>query len=97
MNEELRTCPFCGSEAKLFEDKGLWSVYCSNHGCLCSPTGSRFIYKDECVNTWNKRCSPEVLMSDECTQIINALMENVRQLNALLQKTGLKPREEAGV
>ena len=67
---ELKPCPFCGGEAKLYYDwsdeTGEWfSVGCDNDDCLmalhdiaydykCVSTGWRK-FKEEAVSAWNTR------------------------------------------
>jgi len=67
---KLKTCPFCGSEAKLVKRKGLckWAIGCTNEYCESSvwlPKDADlkilhtylmcFRYKKECVKAWNRR------------------------------------------
>ena len=33
MSEKVKPCPFCGSEAELFESPGVYFVECSNPKC----------------------------------------------------------------
>ena len=61
-NEELKSCPFCGSEAEYIEDKAFscsdWSatsetmsfVWCLNCSALVSGKN-----KAEAVEQWNRR------------------------------------------
>ena len=52
MNAELKPCPFCGSEAELFEAPGVYFVECSNPKCNY-PTN--WDTKEEAVTAWNTR------------------------------------------
>ncbi len=37
---ELKPCPFCGSEAKIFHEYERWSVYCDNLNCQIRTVGT---------------------------------------------------------
>ena len=52
MSEKLKPCPFCGSEAKLFEVCGLYIVKCKNPRCGIKHEAFR---KGEVISMWNTR------------------------------------------
>lgn len=37
---ELKPCPFCSSEAKIFHEYERWSVYCDNLNCQIRTVGT---------------------------------------------------------
>lgn len=70
MSNELKPCPFCGGEARLYHDwsseTGDWfSVDCNNDDCLMASQRSAWDYtcvgtgwrksKEEVINAWNIR------------------------------------------
>lgn len=51
----LKTCPFCGSEANHFP-VGLWYyVDCSNKDCTCRIFGPK---REDAIRMWNRRIGP---------------------------------------
>ena len=52
MKEYLKPCPFCGSEAELFESPGVYFVECSNPKCNYPNNWNT---REEAVAAWNKR------------------------------------------
>ena len=62
MNEELKPCPFCGTDGTIELDieKRLKRVYCDNQiDCPMAPS-AYFDTLDECRAAWNRR-TPAVL------------------------------------
>ena len=53
--DKLKSCPFCGSEAKLYEGARLCRVYCSK----CGISTEMFRNLGKCVETWNRRIYDE--------------------------------------
>lgn len=55
--EELKPCPFCGSEADIkCEGKNAWSVECMNEHCgVFLPTDSWYISRENAIKAWNTR------------------------------------------
>ena len=51
MTEELKRCPFCGSEAKCIEYYGLYHVVC----CDCYTTGRDCPSIETACKAWNTR------------------------------------------
>lgn len=73
MNEELKPCPFCGSEAKLIDARKLcvvtpstnalpWSVCCANrNNCsVLMPSTLAYATKEEAINAWNNRAQGSI-------------------------------------
>lgn len=51
MTENLKRCPFCGSEAKCIEFYGLYHVIC----CNCHIAGKDCPTRESAVSAWNSR------------------------------------------
>ena len=51
MTEKLKTCPFCGGEAKCIEFYGLYHVIC----CNCHIAGKDCSTRESAVSAWNNR------------------------------------------
>lgn len=54
---EIKNCPFCGSEAKLFQSDKInnFAIVCQDEDLLCCV---RLLYcnsKEEAIQQWNKR------------------------------------------
>ena len=66
---ELKSCPFCGGEARLIESKvggsaGVWAVYIKCPNCRAEMNGATGLYTDEnftekMLSKWNRRAAPE--------------------------------------
>ncbi len=81
MSEKLKPCPFCGSEAELFEAPGVYFVECSK--CYY-PTS--WDTKEEAITEWNTR----VIDNSEAYKLLHktllavwALIPNVEKGAAL--------------
>lgn len=57
MTNELKPCPFCGSEAKLFTARGKCNQIVRCVACNVSP-GYRQT-KKEAIEAWNTRAEPQ--------------------------------------
>ena len=56
MNEELKPCPFCGCEARIYEEGIKYGVTCI--GCPAQMEGDdwpEYVTLEEIVVLWNKR------------------------------------------
>lgn len=55
--QELKPCPFCGSEASMFGDEstGTWNVFCNNGLCPTEPGTAICFSEQEAVEAWNTR------------------------------------------
>ena len=75
MNAELEPCPFCGGEAKLFEDKDyqIYSVTCTE----CDAGTNAYGIEQDAIDAWNKRIEP-TFTPDE----LDAIRRNVRDCRA---------------
>ena len=57
MNDKLNPCPFCGSDAILFEHPAhdwLWSASCSNYDCIAFQTRF-FSSREATIEAWDRR------------------------------------------
>lgn len=60
---ELRPCPFCGGEARLYPSEAGFFVGCFNDGCVVNPCSGEFVYdgvwdeeqKEAAIDAWNTR------------------------------------------
>ena len=52
--EELKPCPFCGSEAEYYSDCEMVKVRCSNYDCWCQLV-TWFDEPEEAAEEWNRR------------------------------------------
>lgn len=57
--EELKPCPFCGSEAKICHAKApereWYTVYCPTGKCGVNVETLAYDIQEEAIKTWNKR------------------------------------------
>lgn len=73
MREELKPCPFCGSEARFEVDGERGWICCSNEDCTAWDT-EIFSTTDEAIKAWNTRaektCHNKSKFSDcfECSE-----------------------------
>ena len=51
----LLPCPFCGGEATMFSDDGLFNIYCDNDFCDVRPGIDTCFSEAEAVEAWNTR------------------------------------------
>lgn len=77
MNEKLKLCPFCGSEAKVIINNcytDIHSVICKN----CFAESDRYHTQEEAIRQWNTRKPIEVVVSKMETEInkINTKLTN---------------------
>lgn len=56
MNDKLKPCPFCGGEAKFFEDKyyQIYSVTCTE----CDAGTNAYGIEQDAIDAWNRRIEP---------------------------------------
>ena len=55
MSKELKACPFCGADARVWSiDVGFW-VSCSRPTCLISPETPLCNEKEQAAVMWNTR------------------------------------------
>lgn len=56
MSVKLKPCPFCGGEAKFFEDKGyqIFSVTCTE----CDAGTNGYGIEQDAIEAWNRRVQP---------------------------------------
>ena len=83
--EGLKPCPFCGSEAKLFEQFP-YKVYCSKTGCICSSPQVVFANLCEAVKAWNTRPLSGAGLNEDWTETIDVLLEDLDKVKALIGK-----------
>ena len=75
MGEELKKCPFCGSDGIMFEDVRYpnsplegWLVYgalCSNSDCIMHQTQKFYSHEELARKAWNKRYSTNTQISQD--------------------------------
>jgi len=53
--EKIKLCPFCGSEAKVFESKGTWGVVCQNIELVCNARIPYCHFEEDAIQQWNTR------------------------------------------
>ena len=53
--EELKPCPFCGSESIAVELHGEYYVRCANCECQVAVVTPLFDSKNEAITAWNRR------------------------------------------
>ena len=70
---ELKPCPFCGSEAKLFADKKTqdWGAICQQPECECNARIPYCSTREEAIEQWNRRApDPRVAALEEALRKI---------------------------
>ena len=73
MSEEIKPCPFCGSDKiDIISSSGAWFASCANKECgMMGFVESKFVYYEDILKKWNTRDSKE-------TQLLKqALKESV--------------------
>ena len=59
MMPDLKPCPFCGTNAVLFEvytgNKPMYQVACGNDGCRIAPMTAYLSKRAVAVRDWNRR------------------------------------------
>ena len=61
MTEELKPCPFCGSQPWSYDDANhstAWEVECGNTTCSAQPSVWKTT-KAEAISAWNRRAGEE--------------------------------------
>ena len=68
---KLEPCPFCGGEAKFFEDKGyqIYSVTCTE----CDAGTNAYGIEQDAIDAWNTR-KGEAFTKSEADWILNLLV-----------------------
>ena len=62
MNEELKSCPFCGGKAEIImfnTEDGMVTVGCTNEECDITM-GKAFFTDEEAIRHWNRRANDEI-------------------------------------
>lgn len=57
MNEELKSCPFCGGKAEVNLFLGNYCVTCTN--CMGAIFPDKGMTEEEATKAWNRRVSDE--------------------------------------
>lgn len=53
---DAKTCPWCGSEAEVYQTEGRWVVRCTSvGGCPVIPYSWTFETKEKAIEAWNTR------------------------------------------
>ena len=55
MSEKLKSCPFCGSEAKIYSVRNIYRIYCDNEKCYVCPDIWHKGTFEEVAQRWNTR------------------------------------------
>ena len=55
MNKKLKSCPFCGGEAEVFESDAWYIVGCYNISCPIMPHTWMSETVEEAIECWNRR------------------------------------------
>lgn len=66
-NEELKTCPFCGGEAEIVEDRLFGEDYYAGRCRSCAATYAFEATKEEAIAAWNRRNYSEKQNSSNLT------------------------------
>lgn len=56
--DELKPCPFCGSEVKFNYGNGTYGLYCTNESCILDRViayANTEKERKELIKRWNKR------------------------------------------
>ena len=70
---ELKPCPFCGGEARLYPSEAGFFVGCFNDGCAVNPSSGEFVadgvwdeeQKEAAIDAWNTRAERTCRMETE--------------------------------
>ena len=86
MTENLKRCPFCGSEAKCIEFYGLYHVIC----CNCYIAGKDCSTRESAVSAWNNRPIEDDAVKYEptrysCRACKNATDSEIKRLREALK------------
>ena len=78
---ELKTCPFCGSDAHFIElgknDESLFDVICRNRECIMRAGSQVSFFTAESANSaWNTRASESIIRA----QVIEEVRANIREI-----------------
>lgn len=60
MTEKVKSCPFCGGEAKCIEFYGMYHVIC----CDCYIAGRDTSTRDKAIESWNSRPIEDALQKE---------------------------------
>lgn len=56
IKEDAKVCPWCGSEAEVYQQEGRWIVRCTSNGeCPVMPYSWTFATKEKAIAAWNTR------------------------------------------
>lgn len=91
-NLQLKTCPFCSGEARLFVDFGrdgldAYFAGCAGNGCIIRPITLTYATKRDAIRAWNwRKRKPVVNPSDIPTFNYSAHIYDVRWLRLRARK-----------
>lgn len=62
MNEQLKKCPFCGSEADTaYNERFNYQVFCTNDSCFMNTiTMYGMATEEDAIEAWNRRANDNV-------------------------------------
>lgn len=87
--DKLRSCPFCGGEARIYYDDGCSKVDCCNEECSANCWVST---QEEAITAWNRRAyasrDAEIERLTELTQHLGACEDCHTERQAMLECKG---------
>lgn len=81
-------CPFCGNEAQLVFEKGLYAVVCKDGVCIASDIRPEYGELIHALTDWNTRPAPPVGRCEECKYC--AGVEKNQALRCTLNSLGVE-------
>lgn len=79
MENDIKSCPFCGGKANIFIDNGAYkkySVFCSNNNCCRTPN---FSYRYLAIKLWNRRTAPAGMVRLNEDELIRLALEYCKE------------------
>ena len=81
-DDQLKACPFCGGEAKLYDDYGRYRVACNGVICRMDCATNESYSKDEIIAAWNTRAESDPAVQAETVpvEMYQALSDDFHKL-----------------
>lgn len=60
---ELKPCPFCGEDAKVYKlpsiyrNRSYYGIECGSNECITLTMSADYRTEQEAIEAWNRRCS----------------------------------------